>query len=444
MGASAVTSIRVCLLCSAVLGAWAAAPGAASEVAREAGPAARASEPEGLASVWGRETLTGDWGGLRPQLGARGVTFGLTSVSDGIGIVSGGLDRGAESLNEWDLTLTVDTGPLFGWRGGTLFLYGLGLWQTGSPSEQAGDVQALDHIDAPNQWRLYEAWYEQQLFEDRLSLLAGLYDVSGEFDVTEGGQLFLNSSFGTGKDLSQSGVKGPSIFPSTSLGVRVGAKPLPNTYARFAVLDGVPGDPDSDTDQRFFSMDREQGVLCIGEVGYAAGGDEGAPATKVGLGGWFYSADFDPVRGVDPGGEASRSHGNYGLYVLGERVVHLHPRVPGRALSLFARAGFADADVNPVGVYVGGGAVVTGGLRSRPNDQLGLGVAAAIAGHQFERAAEAAGTPVDGAEVAIELTYRAQLAPWLHVQPDVQYIVNPGLGGIDDALAIGARVEIDY
>jgi porin len=52
---------------------------------------------------------------------------------------------------------------------------------------------------------------------------------------------------------------------------------------------------------------------------------------------------------------------------------------------------------------------------------------------------------VDDAEVAIELSYRAQITPWLALQPDLQYIVNPGFdGSVDDALAIGVRAEIAF
>ena len=101
--------------------------------------------------------------------------------------------------------------------------------------------------------------------------------------------------------------------------------------------------------------------------------------------------------------------------------------------------------VNPVGFYAGAGAVYTGLLRSRPDDQLGLGVAAAFAGHEFQDASKEAGIDADGAEVAIELTYRAQLTPWLAVQPDLQYIVNPSFDpSVDDALALGARFEVSF
>jgi porin len=51
----------------------------------------------------------------------------------------------------------------------------------------------------------------------------------------------------------------------------------------------------------------------------------------------------------------------------------------------------------------------------------------------------------------LELTYQAVLAPWLVVQPDVQYVFHPGGGGarsadpaatIPDALVIGLRTTL--
>lgn len=144
------------------------------------GPWSNAAADEAAAatseSLWTRKTLTGSWGGLRDAMAERGVSFGLRYTGDVWGVVSGGLHHRADYVSDWDLTLTVETEPLLGWRGGKIFVYGVGLWDTGSPSDNAGDIQILDNIDAPNQWRLYEAWLEQQMLGGRLSLRAGLYD----------------------------------------------------------------------------------------------------------------------------------------------------------------------------------------------------------------------------------------------------------------------------
>ena len=54
-------------------------------------------------------------------------------------------------------------------------------------------------------------------------------------------------------------------------------------------------------------------------------------------------------------------------------------------------------------------------------------------------------------EAMIEMMYQPQLAPWLTVQPDLQYIVNPGGGVLNpdgtlrkNAWVIGVRSTINF
>jgi porin len=45
--------------------------------------------------------------------------------------------------------------------------------------------------------------------------------------------------------------------------------------------------------------------------------------------------------------------------------------------------------------------------------------------------------------MVLEATYQAELAPWMTIQPDIQYIINPGgQSSIDNALVIGCRASI--
>lgn len=393
-----------------------------------------------------RGGLTGDWGGLRSKLVDHGVAFELAYTGDFMGVVSGGVRRKGEYVYNLDLTMTVDAEKLVGWKGATFFLYGLGNGGTGSPSENAGVLQDVDNIEAPQTWKLYEAWWQQQLLEDRFSFLAGLYNLNGEFDVLDTASVFLNSSFGIGKDYSQSGLDGPSIFPSTALAARFKARPTEHTYAQCAVLDGVAGNP-NDPHGTQIIVSSDDGVLLASEVGYLIGEDaESEDAyTKLGLGGWYYSATFDRLRGVQANGEPARGGGNFGLYALGERALYREPGAPQQGLSAFGRVGWAQQEINPIGVYVGAGAVYTGLVPGRDEDRLGVAVAAAGAGHDYELAAREAGTPVRGWEVALEATYEAKLTPWLSIQPDFQYIVNPGLDpSLDNAIVLGTRVQITF
>src|SRR6516162_8261320 len=50
-----------------------------------------------------------------------------------------------------------------------------------------------------------------------------------------------------------------------------------------------------------------------------------------------------------------------------------------------------------------------------------------------------------GAEMALEATYQAQINKWLSIQPDLQFIINPG-GNEDlgNAVVIGGRISITF
>ncbi len=40
--------------------------------------------------------------------------------------------------------------------------------------------------------------------------------------------------------------------------------------------------------------------------------------------------------------------------------------------------------------------------------------------------------------------HNIEVTPWFHVTPDVQYIIDPGGGAYDDALAIGIRTQLSF
>lgn len=416
--------------------------------------------------VWYRDFLTGTWHGTRPRLVDKGIKLEGIYTGELFANLSGGLRRKAVYLDNVDLTLTLDAEKLLGWKGASVFFYGLGN-QGGNPSDHVGDAQVVSNIQAVDTWKLYEAWVQQNLFENRLSLLAGLYDVSSEFDVIETAQLFLHSSFGTGPDFSQSGENGPSIFPTTSLGLRVALQPTHACYLRTAVLDGVPGDP-RDPHGTQIILDEDDGFLVTTELGYLAGAGEPAEAMvssersrtghlrigrgqqvpysgKYALGGWVYTTKLDDLAAVDRAGKPVHRRGTYGIYGLAEQMVFHEQADRAQGLALFARLGMADTRANRFALYTGGGFVYTGLIAQRDEDHLGLGIAAAHNGGHFRRIQRRAGQRVDGAEVTVELTYRAQLTPWLVIQPDAQYVINPNTRpSRPDAFGVALRFEVVF
>jgi porin len=366
-----------------------------------------------------------------PALAPAPISFGMAYAGEVAAVLAGGLDRGLVFLDRADLTMTVD-GDVMGVSGLTMFLNGMGV-QGGSPSEKIGDAQTASNIDADDTWKLIEAWVDYAPVE-ALSLRAGLYDLNSEFDAIETGAFFLHSSHGIGPEYSQSGRNGPSIFPTTGLGLRLAAHPHRDIVARAVVLDGVPGNP-GDPDGTHLSLRSDEGALMAGELDYAT---EHLASLRLAAGAWYYTATTDDLVDVDTSGTAVRRN-NHGGYLLAELGRLSAPSTAGSStsFSVFTRYGFASRDVNRFAHYFGAGAVLRGVL-GRSGDQVGLAVATAVTSPKFRRTAAST-----RAEIAWELGYRVSLARWLSVQPDVQVIINPGTSpSVGAALAMFLRVNL--
>ena len=144
-------------------------------------------------------------------------------------------------------------------------------------------------------------------------------------------------------------------------------------------------------------------------------------------------------------GNPVRHRGSGGAYLIGERVVYRDDENPARRLKLFAEFGIGDSHVNRFASYTGGGATFSGPITGRPNDQIGLGVAAAHNGSQYIESQRQQGQRAQTSEVTIELTYLAQLTRWLTAQQSLQYVVNPNTDPTRrDALVASFHFEISF
>ena len=337
----------------------------------------------------------------------------------------GGNARGNRYIDNLDVVAEADLDRLIGWNGAKVHVYGL--YNNGrSLGELLGDAQATSNIETGTKAvRLYEAWIDQKI-GGLASVKVGLYDLNSEFDNLDSAGLFMGSAHGVGTDISQSGLNGPSIFPNTSLGVRIALQPAKNWVVRAAVLDGVPGDP-ARPERTAIKLGNGDGALMIGEL-EASFGDG-----KLLFGHWRYTGTFDNFSG-------SRGRGNHGSYVRGEAYLTHESDDPQQGLAAFFRLGIADGRYNMFGSFIGGGLNYTGLIKGRDKDQFGLGIAAALTSSRYRLA-----NMSTKGEVALELTYRAQLTHWLTVQPNIQYVISPSASPIlRNPLAYGLRTEFTY
>jgi len=401
-----------------------------------------AKEPYSLATT---DHLFGDWGGARSRLEKNGIDVGLSLTTIYQHNVHGGVRtrNGHRISGSYDLELTFDLDKLLGVSGGTLYIYGQGGWDDGiSELGYVGDLFGVNG-DATGDRAIdvLELWYEQSFFDDKLRVQVGKINLSNEF-VTNA---FANDE--TSQFLNNSLVLLPQVpIPGDAAG-HIGAQAILTPADWFYLGAGVA---DAQADYRQTGLNTafhdEDYFFGIFEFGFkprlsAARGD--LP------GNYRFGLWYDPQPKVEYF-DVSRAFAvripykrdDVGFYTSFDQLVFKENSEADdtQGLGLFLIYGFAHAEVNELEHFWSAGAQYQGLLPTRDDDVIGFGVAQGIVSHFVDLIGEK-----PRRETALELYYNVQVAPWLHVSPDFQLILDPGgRGEGQDAFVAGLRVQASF
>lgn len=342
-------------------------------------------------------------------------TWAHTLTLESLSNLQGGIERGTRNLANLDLTLSVDTDAAGWWGSGTFFVYALGNYGK-PPSELTGDLQTLSNIEAENNFKLYEFWYQHSFAEGAVKLLVGLHDYNSTFYSLQSAGLFNLSSFGIGPDIAQIT---PSIFPTTATTVHLTLSHN-DQYFLLATYDGIPGDP-AHPRGTHIKFGEHDGLLTAAEWGFAS-----ENSYKIALGGWKHTAEVEnPIDG-------SLSNSNSGYYIIGEKFFTEN-------LSVFFQYGNADSKKNQLKNYTGLGFTYKNLCVDK--DAIGLGYAKAENGAEFL----AVNPDLLSAETVVELTYYYPLMEKVSVQTSLYSVAHPSMSpDLDNSVALGLRLYIEF
>ncbi len=387
--------------------------------------------------LWHRDQLLGSIGGLRPRLAKDGITFKLSDAETVFGNTTGGTRRSLAFQGLINMGLKLDTGKAFGWQGGTFHVSGEQLHGVGLSTLSLDNLNTITGIEDPAQTSLYELWYGQKFGGGLADVRIGRQAAGREFMISAKEDSFINTAFGwptlTGQDLPSGGPDYPYAFT----GIRLALHPNKDVLWRTGVYDSnYQGDG--------FSL--AGGVFVISEldISHGQGKHPAYLPGSVRLGAWYDSNAFtdqhvsvDGLSLADPAAmpQPLPHHGNYGVYVGGGQTLY---RRKSREIGMIGRVMAAPGDRNLVDLFADLGVAFTGMLPGRKHDVI-------IAGAGYSRISHARQVfdfdvrrytnplyPIGSAESFTELGYEIKVAPWWRVEPDFQYIFNPG-GGIPDS-----------
>jgi porin len=402
-------------------------------------------------NFWTQNYLIGNWEGFRDQLKNDGVTLTPVYTGEVFGNPSGGARQGVVTDGLLNTALDVDFDPLthgavkdLTFHVNVFYIYGPSL-----TDNYIGGINEASSIAAFNTLRLDELWVQKLFWNKKLSLKVGNMAVDNEFFQSNSASLFNNATFGT-FPLIGNNITNPPVYPLAAPGVRLQFLPTSQTY----VMAGVYGQDDSSNPKTNnqngtrFALNGSNGMLIMSEAGFLL--NQG-PNDK-GLQGTYRVGSF-----VDTGnhttfasraqfangtGQLQSAGTNYGVYgVLDQQIYSKDNQI----ISFFVRSGGAPSNTNFVDYYVEGGFNFIGFIPGRDNDVGGLAVGRSHVSGDYGDSQILQGGPPSTAETVIEATYKAQLAPWWSLQPDLQYIVSPGgFQGSRNATVLGLRTTVAF
>jgi porin len=421
----------------------------------------------------GQSYLTGDWGGTRSFLESRGVTFTFSDTNDLLANVGGGIKTGSVGLGAFQPQLDLDLQNLAGWDGDRVHVHGLVTYGPLFSENYLGDILAVSNIEAGPMARLYAFWYEHNSAGDLWSVRVGLMLADSQFLQSKTAANFINNGISWPTFLAANLPASGPAFPLPAPGVRVRVQPRDDIQLQAAVFSGDPSGGNGSNlpaplpTGTVFSF--SGGAFFIAEASYLLnqGKDSRELPGAYRIGAWYdTSVNFADQRFDNIGlslaspqssGIPAEHAGDYGIYGVIDQMLYRVPSTNDQGLSAFARAGGVPNDRNLIDFYADGGVVYKGLTPGRPNDRVGIAAAFARVGDNARGLDADIGLfgnffyPVRTSEAVIELTYLAQLKPWLLVQPDLQYVINPGGGVLNsngsqrrNALVLGVRSSINF
>lgn len=396
---------------------------------------------------------------LRGDLADTGVSFFGAYTAFFMGNVAGGLEQDFAYNHMLFFQLNLDLEKLAGWHGGGI----VWSWADNAGSNLSNTIGNNFQISTdygPNTFMFNEFYLMQTLMDDKLTLKAGQLSALNEFMASPLYGFYSNLAF-CGNPVAVSFNVPVTVMPAASWGFH--AKYMePAWYAQAGVYQvsdriGKPAYHGLD-----YSMRTGDGTLFFAETGWTpklfkrsspptAGKDSktSVPADEVThpgypgnykVGGFFSNYTFAAYSG------SANQPNMFGLYFLADQMIFQERTDPSQGLYLWSAFTLSPQElIAQMPYFVSGGVQYAGLLPHRDKDRAIFGVAYGSYSDDLGAQQASRNLPQETYEMVFEWAYQIQVNPWLTVQPDVQYIVNPGATGtIDNALVLGAVVNVSF
>lgn len=379
-----------------------------------------------------QDYATGDWGGLRKELNDDGIVPNLSYSADFLANPVGGQRQGSAYAAGLYGSVELDFDTLFGLGGSSLFASMI--WDQGHDlsAQDIGNVFTVANNFNGRSVRLAQFYLQQRFWDQKVEAAAGRLAAGDDFAASDLYDYYISAAINSNpQSLAQNSAF--TIAPFAQWGARVAIEPVERGSIKLGVYVKNPSTENLNGNGEDFAFRLSNGVLGIAEIGFENPAEPllGALPGHLAVGGFYNTGDFALVDQA-----SGEERGNYSLYLTAEQTLFREPGSQTQGLTAWSAFTFAPKQaINTFPFAAYGGALYRGLLPGRDQDATAVGLYYGSFSDRLED---------QSFELVLEANHRFQMAPWLYLTPDVQYVVNPNGGGIPNALVVGAELGIDF
>ncbi len=415
---------------------------------------------------------TMNWFGTRDLLATNGLNISLNYASDIAGNVTGGKSQGMSYCDNLTLDLEFHSEQLLGYKGGTLSVIMLNRDGSNLSADRIGNQFTVQQLYGGSTAIFYSLAYDQHFFDDKVSFKFGRMAAGDDFASSPLYWLYMNNGIDGNPQALPVNAKF-TAYPWASWAARLRAKVTSNTEAMLGVYQVTPQVWRASMHGFNWNMNPQDGVMLIGQYGWApeffkptaplhpapgdgktiaakSDGKTFAPATEEaiphGLPGHYWMGGYYSTWTYPQFGNSQGETGAYGLYWHFDQM--LYRMNPFKDTGLTAWSAFVlspQQNTAKLPFQYNGGLVYTGMIPFRPQDLTIFGIVYGNFSSNYAQANQASAGGYATYELVYELGYRINMTKFAYIQPDAQWIINPGgTGTIPNALVLGAQIGVTF
>jgi len=417
---------------------------------------------------WQGGQALGDWWGMRNMLDDEGIEIFANYTTNIAGNPVGGKSQSVTYTDNLLFGANLDFEELIGWEGLTLNISGLNRSGSSLSEQNIGNQFTVQQIFGGQTVMFYALAFEQKLLDDKIGIKFGRFATGDDFASSPIYWLYMNNGIDGNPQALPVNTQF-SAYPWAVWGARLKVIPTPEYYAMF----GAYQVSDRIFNRAYHGLDwsirGNDGIQLISQIGWtpelfkrsvptASTHDgksviEGKSTAKSVVstklkgypGHYWFGAYWSPWD-FPQFGTAATATNSYGFYWHADQMIF--QEAPGSDQGFTIWSAFVlspQQNIAKLPFQANGGAIYKGLIPSRDDDITGFGIVYGKFSSDYARAVSDTGGGSPDYELVFECNYKIQINRFVFVQPNIQWVVNPGgTGNIPNALVLGLQAGVTF